>query len=361
MLKYLGFKIILPIFFLFFHFFSFAGNCYNENRDTSLLLPFQYNRLEIFLKKYREIHSDGGWGKIRLGKKIYKPGDTSAVVSDVRHHLFVTGDLIKDNKSPVFDSLLYTSIITYRNRTGLKTDGKIDATLIAEMNIPVEKRIQKIMVNIERVKRMYAESDDNFLLVNIPEFRLHIYENSVPVHNMKVIIGQPNHKTVVFNGKIRYVVFCPYWNVPKSILNNEILPIIRRHPGYLSSKNMEWEGGLLRQKPGPDNSLGLIKFIFPNSHSIYMHDTPTKSLFNQNQRTFSHGCIRLENARWLAGYLLRNDSEWNSETIDAAISRRVEQFVTLKKPVPVYIAYFTAWVDETGRINFRKDIYNKDN
>lgn len=326
----------------------------NRDSDSSFLLTFQHRLLENYQRKYRDIQVAGGWRTIHSIKKILKPGDSSEVIAEVRHHLYLTGDLSKDNKSIFFDSSLYFAIISYRSRTGLREEGKIDPSLISEMNIPVEKRLDKIVVNLNRLQQIQDGSLDNFLLVNIPEFKLHVYEKNRSVYNMKVIIGQRHHKTVSFSGKIKYVVFCPYWNVPKSILYNELLPIIRRHPDYLARQNMEWKGRLLRQKPGPNNALGLIKFVFPNSHSIYMHDTPVKSLFNQQERTFSHGCIRLENARWLADYLLSNNSEWNSEKIDAAIARRVEQYVFLKNPIPVYIVYLTAWVDETGRINFRK-------
>ncbi|MBL0355575.1 MAG: L,D-transpeptidase family protein [Chitinophagaceae bacterium] len=199
-----------------------------------------------------------------------------------------------------------------------------------------------------------------YLLINIPDYKLYVLENDSIAFNMNVVVGKSQHKTVVFNDELKYIVFSPYWNVPTSILKKEILPAIRRNRNYLASHNMEWNGGSVRQKPGPDNSLGLVKFLFPNSHSIYLHDSPAKSLFNETSRAFSHGCIRVSEPKKLAAYLLRNDPGWNDSSITAAMNNGKEQTVTLSKTVPVFIAYFTAWVDREGRLNFRKDVYSRD-
>ncbi|MDQ4140911.1 MAG: L,D-transpeptidase family protein, partial [Bacteroidota bacterium] len=172
-------------------------------------------------------------------------------------------------------------------------------------------------------------------------------------------------KTVIFSGDIKYVVFSPYWYVPASIVRKEIVPGMRRNPNYLNRHNMQVIGrrnGLpvIRQKPGPRNSLGQVKFLFPNSYSIYLHDTPSKSLFKENSRAFSHGCIRVSEPARLAAYLLRDYPEWTKEKIQAAMQAGKEQTVTLEKQVPVYIVYFTVFIDAQGNINFRKDIYHRD-
>ena len=177
---------------------------------------------------------------------------------------------------------------------------------------------------------------------------------------MNVVVGKSQHKTAVFNGDVKYVVFSPYWNIPASIMKNETLPGIRRNPKYLAQHNMEWNGNQIRQKPGPNNSLGLVKFLFPNSHNIYLHDSPAKSLFNETNRAFSHGCIKLAEQKKLASYLLRNDSTWNGATITSAMESGIEKTVTLRKTTSVFIAYFTSWVDKNGKINFRKDVYSRD-
>lgn len=243
---------------------------------------------------------------------------------------------------------------------GYKEDGKINKALLAEMNFPVEKRIEQIMVNMERSRWVPVQLIDNYLVINIPEYKLHVYDHDSILFNMNVVVGKNEHKTVIFNGNLRYIVFSPYWNIPRSILKNETFPAMRRNPDYLAQHNMEWNGGNVRQKPGPDNSLGLVKFLFPNSHSIYLHDTPAKSLFNEDNRAFSHGCIRVAEPKKLAQYLLRNDTAWNEEKITTAMNKGVEQYVTLKTAIPVFIAYFTAWVDRQGNLNFRNDIYKRD-
>jgi murein L,D-transpeptidase YcbB/YkuD len=217
------------------------------------------------------------------------------------------------------------------------------------------------MVNMERSRWVTKNPPSNHLIVNIPEFKLYALENDSVVWKMNVVVGQNQHKTVVFNGDIKYVVFAPYWNIPASILKNETLPAMRRNKNYLATHNMEWNNGNVRQKPGPNNALGLVKFLFPNSHSIYLHDSPAKSLFNETTRAFSHGCIRVAEAKKLALYLLRKDTAWNSEKISAAMNGGKEKYVTLKDPLPVFIAYFTSWVSRDGQLNFRKDIYERDN
>jgi murein L,D-transpeptidase YcbB/YkuD len=174
------------------------------------------------------------------------------------------------------------------------------------------------------------------------------------------VVGKEANKTAIFQGNLKYIVFSPYWNVPSSILNKEILPAIRRNPNYLRAHNMEWNGKGVRQKPGGNNSLGRVKFLFPNSFSMYLHDTPSKSLFQEDRRAFSHGCIRVSEPRRLALHLLRNEPEWTEEKVDAAMNSEREQYVTVRKPLPVTIVYFTAWVDGQGRINFRDDIYKRD-
>ncbi|HRH60705.1 MAG TPA: L,D-transpeptidase family protein, partial [Chitinophagaceae bacterium] len=192
------------------------------------------------------------------------------------------------------------------------------------------------------------------------EYKLHAYENDSLVWSMNVVVGTTANKTTIFNGNLKYVVFSPYWNVPPSIIQKEILPGIKRNKNYLEQHNMEWNGGSVRQKPGLNNSLGLVKFLFPNSYNIYLHDTPAKSLFGEDKRAFSHGCIRLNEPQKLAEYLLRNDTAWTTEKIVKAMKSGKEQYVTLKNPVPVFIAYFTAFVDRKGRLNFRSDVYGRD-
>jgi len=225
----------------------------------------------------------------------------------------------------------------------------------------VHKRIQQMMINLERMR--WVPVDDHggeFILVNIPEYQLHYYIDNKLTWDCRVVVGKVMTQTVIFSGHLQYVVFSPYWYIPPSIIQKEIKPGMARNPNYLSSHNMEWNGGNVRQKPGNTNSLGLVKFIFPNSHNIYLHDTPSKPLFKEDNRAFSHGCIRVAQPRALAIQILKQLPAWTPEKIDAAMHKGTERTVLLKKKIPVYIGYFTAFVNSKGELNFREDIYKRD-
>lgn len=233
------------------------------------------------------------------------------------------------------------------------------------MNVPAVARVQQLLINMGRMRWMPNRPSGNLIVVNIPEFVLHLYDGQKKVFDINVVVGKEGHNTMMFTGDLNQIVFSPYWNVPPSIVRNEILPAVAKDPGYLARNNMEevgMEGDLpkIRQLPGPDNSLGRVKFLFPNSFNIYFHDTNAKSLFNKDKRAFSHGCIRLEEPEKMAQYLLRNQPEWTPERIEDAMNSGVEKYVKLKDPIPVFITYYTAWVDETGQLNFREDIYGHD-
>jgi murein L,D-transpeptidase YcbB/YkuD len=176
-----------------------------------------------------------------------------------------------------------------------------------------------------------------------------------------VVVGKELHKTVVFSGQMSYLVFAPYWNVPTSITEKELKPAIAKNANYLEEKNMEWHEGRIRQKPGRTNALGLVKFMFPNENAIYLHDSPSKSLFNRESRAFSHGCIRVEKARDLAVAIMDDQNKMTASEIDKAMQSKTEKSVALQRKIPVYIAYFTAWADKDGNVNFYEDIYNRDN
>jgi murein L,D-transpeptidase YcbB/YkuD len=273
----------------------------------------------------------------------------------------MAGDIANNNQSPVFDQELANGIKEFQRRYGLKEDGVAGPGVLKEMSAPLSKRIEQILVNMERCRWLPVEEESNFLMVNIPQFKLLAVENEKITWSSDVVVGKATNKTVIFKGDMKHVVFSPYWNVPNSIVKNEIIPAIRKNPNYLAKHNMEYyEGGKVRQKPGPNNSLGLVKFLFPNSFNIYLHDTPAKALFSESKRAFSHGCIRVAKPMELAQYLLKNDPNWNEEKIRAAMNSGKEQWVTLQKTVPVYLVYLTAFVDNNGKLNFREDIYSRD-
>ncbi len=286
-------------------------------------------------------------------------------IATIKKRLAITGDLAGNDSSSVFDDTLVAAIKNFQARHGYTATGKISDSLIREMNVPVTKRIEQIIMNMERMRWMVARDSGNLIVVNIPEFELHVYEGNKKAFDMDVVVGKEGHNTMMFNGDLNQVVFSPYWNVPPNIVKKEILPELDKDKNYLEKQNMEVTGeeeGLpvIRQLPGEKNALGKVKFLFPNSFNIYFHDTPAKSLFEKDKRAYSHGCIRLREPEKMADYVLRNQPEWTSEKIEDAMNAGKEKFVKVKDPIPVLITYYTAWVDENGQLNFREDIYGHD-
>jgi len=337
------------------------------NKGSASIEPVyrQYEQLRGYLRKYRELAASSSWPKIVADKKSYKPGDSSAILIPIKRRLFLLGDYNGDTTNIVYDSLMLAGIKNFQSRHGLTPDGAIGAGTLTELNVRPKERVKQIIVNMERSRWLPVSLNTDYLAVNIPEFKLHVYHADSLLWSCNVVVGKAVHKTIIFHGDVKYVVFSPYWNVPPSIVRNEILPGMNRDRNYIAKHNMEItgkSGGLptVRQKPGPKNSLGLVKFLFPNSYNIYLHDSPSKSLYNEASRAFSHGCIRVSEPEKLANFLLRGDSTWTKEAINTAMHAGKEKYVTLKQTVPVFIAYFTAFIDREGKINFRKDIYNRD-
>jgi murein L,D-transpeptidase YcbB/YkuD len=242
----------------------------------------------------------------------------------------------------------------------LLADGIVGKNTILTMNVSVAERIKQIMVNMERCRWLPIKNEGDYVLVNIPAFSLQVFNADSLVFECEAIVGKETNKTAIFKGMIKYVVFNPYWNVPDQILKKEIIPALSRNSNYLEKHNMEWYDGRLRQLPGPDNALGAIKFLFPNPFDIYLHDTPAKGLFKEQRRAFSHGCIRISAPHRLANYLLRNHVGWSTQKMDDLLSSSNEEYVKLDKEVPVYILYLTAFGDHQGNLNFREDLYQKD-
>jgi murein L,D-transpeptidase YcbB/YkuD len=295
--------------------------------------------------------------------KINK-GEMIPVIRQIKKKLQLLGDFKSTDTSSLFSNTLGIAINRFQERMGLSKTSFIDKTLLQALQIPIKQYANTIAINLERLRWMPAMMDSNYIVVNIPAYQLLVFDSSKIQFKMPVIVGSESNNTVIFSNRMRYVVFSPYWNVPPSIVKAEILPGMRKNKNYLAQKNMEitTNGDVpnIRQLPGVHNSLGLVKFLFPNPYNIYLHDTPGKHLFARQNRSLSHGCIRLGDARKMAGYLLRTDASWTPVKIDTAMHQQKEKWVTLKKTVPVFIAYFTSWVDANGDLQFRKDIYNLD-
>jgi murein L,D-transpeptidase YcbB/YkuD len=324
-----------------------------------------YNSMKKELEKYVAIAHSGGWPTIPTRKKKFKSGKTDSVITIIKKRLQMTGEFPGRDTSPIYTPEFEDAIKRAQTNYGLTANGVINTSLIQELNKPVLSRLQQLMINMERMRWQPEQPDGRMIVVNIPEFMLHVWRGKTREFDMEVIVGKEGNSTIMFSGRLEQIVFNPYWNVPESIVRNEMLPAIEENPNYLLEHDMEITGevdGLpvIRQLPGDKNELGKIKFLFPNSFNIYFHDSPHKELFKKKQRAYSHGCIRLANAEKLANYLLKENSEWTPEKIEEAMNSGEEKYVKIKEPIPVLINYYTSWVDDHGVLQFRKDIYGHD-
>lgn len=277
------------------------------------------------------------------------------------------------------------AIRVFQEHHAITPTGVIDAATRKAMNVPLEDRIQQVRINLERWRWMPDDLGARHLMVNIPYYHLTARENGKAVADIRVVVGKPGHETPVFSGEMETVVFSPYWNIPDSIVEGETAPAMAKDPKYLARNNMEilrlsdsgepskvdpsdvnWDDPqelrqlAFRQRPGPNNALGHVKFLFPNEYNVYLHDTPADALFERPGRAFSHGCVRVEEPEALAKYVLRDDPSWTEAQILAAMKAGEEKHVKLKATIPVHIVYFTAWVDRNGGLHFQPDVYGYD-
>jgi murein L,D-transpeptidase YcbB/YkuD len=324
-----------------------------------------YFALKKQLGVYNAIAKNGGWKSINMQVGTLKKGISSPIITEVKKRLLATEEPTLTDTTAGFTDSLEIAVKSFQKRNGLDADGVITDSLVTIMNVPVEQRIQQILVNMNRMAWLPPQVNDNYVSVNIPAFMLAVHEgDSTPVE-MEVVVGKEGTNTMMFTGDLNQVVFSPVWHLPASIVKNEVLPEMKNNPNYLKSKNMvvvRHNDSLpeINQLPGPGNAMGKVKFLFPNSYDIYLHDTEAKELFMTKKRAFSHGCIRLADAEKMSEYVLRSNENWNSERIQQAMNGTKEQPVTVKVPIPVMITYFTSWVDTDGNINFREDIYQHD-
>lgn len=328
----------------------------------------RYGRLRDALARYREIASRGGWPQVPGG---LEKGSRGAGVIALRNRLTSEGDLPavpegRQDQQPsmVFDDAVAQAVARFQQRHGLEPDGKLGEDTLAEFNVPAQERVRQIEINLERWRWLPNSLGESYVWVNVPEFRMELYDEGRKAIDMAVVVGKQQSQTPVFSDQMEYLELNPEWNIPPSITEGEILPKLASDPGYLARNNMEWVGDganqRLRQRPGPDNPLGQIKFMFPNEHDVYLHDTPADHLFAKEDRDFSHGCIRLERPVQLGEYLLRDDPDWRGGQLRQAIVAGEHRSVKLPKKLPVHILYFTAWVEDNGTVHFRKDVYGHD-
>jgi murein L,D-transpeptidase YcbB/YkuD len=338
----------------------------SDIKNSEFPVSDAYKKLLDFLPVYYKIQQAGNWDTIAYPAKSLHPGASSPMVPVIKHHLFALGDLTAQDTTAAFDSALAEAARNFQARMGLKPDGVIGKSFLKQLNVSPGERIQQILINLERLRWMPQMNDSASIIVNIPEYKMYVYDGGQLQLSMDVVVGAAATGTVIFTGNLKYIVFSPYWNIPPSIIKKEILPGIKRNPNYLASHHMEKygsnAGGLpaIRQLPGGDNALGHVKFLFPNNFDIYFHDTNNRGAFNASNRNLSHGCIRLSEPKELAMYLLKDQPEYTDEKVDSLMNLDKEKWVTLKNTIPVMISYYTAFVDANGKLNFRNDIYGHD-
>jgi murein L,D-transpeptidase YcbB/YkuD len=343
-----------------------------------------YVQLREVLSKYRGIAAAGGWPKVAAGLAAGAQGPR---VRDLRVRLQASGDLAGDdaagkNTPAVFDKTVADAVRRFQKRHGLAETGAVNAATQAALNVPVTERIRQVELNLERWRWLPDDFGSRYILVNIPSFKMKVFEDDKQVIESNVVVGRQERQTPAFAADMSYLVLSPKWYVPRSIAVKDKLPQLKRSPYALARQNIRvfnsagqeikpgavnWRAVSasnfnyqLRQDAGPRNALGGIKFMFPNPYNVYLHDTPSRELFNRNQRTFSSGCIRISNPLELAEYLLKSDPKWNRDKIRTASTSGKQRVVNLPQTVPVYLLYWTAWVDEDGLANFRNDIYQRD-
>jgi murein L,D-transpeptidase YcbB/YkuD len=324
-----------------------------------------YRELKSKLKLYYDIVTRGGWPSIVPDTKKYVLGASTPSIRAIKKRLQVSGELAGNDSTIVYTPELDNAIKTYQQQHGFNPKGGISPSLIKELNVPALAVEQQVIVNMQRMRWMPVRPEGKLIIVNIPEFELYVDSGKTNLFHMDVVVGREGHNTTMFTGKINQIVFSPYWDVPPSIVKKEILPGMARDRHYLDKKDMEitgHEGGLpvVRQRPGDKNALGKVKFLFPNSFNIYLHDSPEKDLFKKSERDLSHGCIRLSDPVKMANYLLQHTAGWTPQKIDSAMNAGEEQFVKLRPSVRVIITYYTAWIDDQHVLHFADDIYNQD-
>ncbi|HVP44543.1 MAG TPA: L,D-transpeptidase family protein [Terriglobales bacterium] len=348
-----------------------------------------YHRTIQALQKYIEFAKEDDGEQLPAVKKAIAPGQPYGGTQRLARWLRLVGDLPAGAKvsadSAVYEGSLVSAVKNFQRRLGRDPSGLIDAQTVADLNVPLSRRVQQMQLMLERLRWLPSSYQKAPVVVNIPEFRLRGYERDFNIGvTMNVVVGKAvGHHSPVFSDTMQYIVFRPYWDVPPSITHAELIPHILRDPDYLAKKDFEvvdshakvvatgrvssevmdgLRAGRLsvRQRPGPKNSLGLVKFVFPNSYNVYFHDTPATEFFARSRRDFSHGCIRLGAPAELAAWVLRDNPGWNMERIRAAMNGSTTQQVRLAHPIPVLIVYGTVIVLEDGLVHFYDDIYGHD-
>jgi murein L,D-transpeptidase YcbB/YkuD len=367
-------------------------NALNPADALSMVEPqyLGYRRTEDTLQKYMDLAAQDHSAPLSEPLHIIKKGDAYSSAPQLAQRLRLLGDLPQDvpatSNGGLYDATLQEAVKRFQTRHGLTPNGNLDRRTLLQLNTPLSARVVQLRDSLERWRWLPADYPQLPVAINIPGFELRVFSDDHQIAmRMNVVVGKAIlHQTPAFAKEMKYIVFRPYWNLPLDIVRTEMVPKLRRDPRYLEKRGFETtdQSGhvlatspvspatlaeirsgklLVRQKPGPSNALGLIKFIFPNEFEIYLHSTPTPQLFNRSRRDFSHGCIRVEEPAKLAAWLLRDQPQWTLQNIEAAMQSGADnREVLLTTPAPVVIAYLTAIVEENGEVYFYDDIYGED-
>jgi len=367
---------------------SAFGVSLKKQLELAVPTAYHYKALQKALEKYLQIREEGGWEPVYLSRKL-KPGMRDRGVYSLRERLRATGDYETCNESEEedrYDRCLQDAVKHFQKRNGLKADAVVGPVTVKVLNQSINERITKIRLNLDRIKWLKKRNAKRHIIINIPAFTLYFEEDGKLIQTMRVITGKPNHPTPIFSDTVEYIVLNPYWNIPKSIIQKEMIPKLMRNPNAMAKQGIEihagWgkdaekiSGGSVNwakwrysktmpfrfaQVPGTRNALGKVKFLFPNKFSVYMHDTPTKHLFKRQKRAFSHGCIRLQKPRELMRTFSTFNDNLDFDDAQKILKGKKKTYVNLKEKVPIDVVYLTAWIDYDGKLQFRDDVYHYD-
>ncbi len=347
---------------------------------------FGYKKMIEELKRLRRVQAQGGWGKTPASSRL-RYGRSGSAVKKLKIRLQKEGDYTCSQLNSTYDQCLKKAVKRFQKRHGLSPTGTVNKYTRAKLNLSVNWKIKKLLLNIDRVKRLPNQPEDRYIMVNIPDFRLYYKENGQQKLTMRVIVGDKKHHSPIFSNKVSFIVLNPYWLIPDSIVQKEMIPKMLKNPKYLEQRGYEvrknykfsvppidtskidWAKVLssgqtkkykFMQPPGKKNALGKIKFKFPNRYAVYLHDTPTKKLFNRSQRAFSHGCIRIAEPRALLSTFAKHEPSINYNRAKQILRGKEKKQLNLSKPVPVHIVYLTTWINTDGLLHYRPDVYGYD-
>ncbi len=364
------------------------GGSLREEMEKALPSQFRYKALQKELIRYREIEANGGWPKVEL-QGVLKKGKKDSGVVMLRERLRITGDYVPCEEvleDDTYDKCLQKAVKAFQKRNGLKSDGTVGSGTLKILNKTVQERITTILLNLDRIKWLPKGSSRLHITINIPAFMLYFEEDGKLIRKIRTIVGKPKNPTPIFSNTVKTIVLNPYWNLPKSIVQKEMIPKLIRNPRAMEKKGIEIRAGWgekakkinpatidwaqyrysehlpfrFAQRPGPNNALGKLKFLFPNKYAVYMHDTPAKKLFHRDKRAFSHGCIRLQKPTELLKTFAKFNNNLSFDKAKKILKGKKRKQISLQERIPVDIIYLTAWVDYDGKLQFRNDIYGYD-